>query len=182
MSVDFNPACTALLVIDCQNDFCHPDGNLYAKESERAIDGVNEAIEAARANDFDQVIFTQDTHNRNDDEFDQWGEHCIDGSWGHEFHEDLSGQPDRIVQKHTYDAFFETDLNKMLTINGIQTVFICGTLADVGVQETASSANLYGYDTYVLEYAVGYMDENHYSNALGHIDRVIGETASVDDI
>ena len=180
--MEYNPRSTALIVVDMQNDFCHPDGALYAEGSEEAIDGVNETIQAAEDNGFDLIIFTQDSHDSNAAEFEQWGEHCVHGSWGQEFHEDVDGTPDYTINKNTYDAFHDTDLARLLSVNGIDTVVICGTLVNVCVQETASSASLHGYDTYVVEDAVGYLDEDQREASLNHIDFLIGELVTTEDL
>ena len=34
--MQFDPDRTAVVVVDVQNGFCHPDGSLYAPESEAA--------------------------------------------------------------------------------------------------------------------------------------------------
>lgn len=170
---------TAVIVVDCQNDFCHPDGALYAPASEEAIDGVNEVLDATSGT----VYYTYDTHEEDDPEFEQWGEHCLNGSWGHELHEDVDKYyPTQVVQKDTYDAFHETKLHERLQRDDIDTLVICGTLVNVCVQETASSAALHGYDVYVVEDAVGYLEEDQKQAALDHIDFLIGETISIEDL
>jgi len=180
--MEYNPNSTALIVVDMQNDFTHPDGALYAEGSEQAIDGVNDAITTARKRGFDLVVFTQDSHDNNSEEFEQWGEHCVHGTWGEEINEVIDGQPNRTIKKNTYDAFFNTDLPRLLKINGIDTVIICGTLANVCVQETASSAALHDYEVIVVEDAVGYIDEEQRDAALDHIDFLIGDLVSVEDL
>jgi nicotinamidase-related amidase len=185
--LDFDPDRTALIVVDMQNDFCHPDGALYAPGSEDAISDINALISLLDAkNIISQAFLTQDTHTEDDPEFEQWGEHCVDGSWGHAIHDDIntSALPTltRVIRKDTYDAFHETDLGWHLSKDDIDTVIICGTLVNVCVQETASSANLNGYDVYVVEDAVGYLDEDQKQAALDHIDFLIGDVISVEDI
>ena len=52
---------TALIVVDMQNGFCHPDGSLYAPGSEAAIDPVGDLVD--RAHDADMpVVYTRDVH------------------------------------------------------------------------------------------------------------------------
>lgn len=162
-----------------QNDFCHPNGALYAEGSENAIAGVNEAIDKFNGS----VWFTQDSHVAGDPEFEQWGEHCIEGSWGHKIHEDVTTvYPEHIQMKDTYDAFHETGFNARLQNLGIDTLIICGTLANVCVQETASSAALHGYSVAVAKDAVGYIEPEQREAALSHIDFLIGDVISVDDL
>jgi nicotinamidase-related amidase len=180
--MEYNPENTALVVVDMQNDFCHPDGALYAEGSENAIAGVNEAIDAIDIGT--EIFLTQDTHKKGHPEFEQWGEHCLDGSWGHEFHEGLNILPEKwsVVQKDSYDAFHETSFNHRLQGFGIDTLIICGTLANVCVQETASSAALHGYDVSVVRDAVGYIEPEQREAALSHIDFLIGDVVSVEDL
>jgi len=175
---------TAVLVVDMQNDFCHPDGALYAPASEEAIDGVNDVLTKTYESGITKAIFTQDTHKFDSPEFEQWGEHCVNGTWGHALHEDICVDPSvyPTVQKHTYDAFHETELHDMLLSSDIDELIICGTLVNVCVQETASSAALHGYDVKVVSDAVGYLDEEQLQASLDHIDFLIGETITTDDL
>lgn len=177
--MNYEPSKTAVVVVDMQNDFCHPDGALYAEGSEAVIPRVNEVVERV---DAAEVFFTQDTHEEGDPEFEQWGEHCLRNSWGFDFHEDLvPAYPPNVIQKNTYDAFHETNFDGMLADSGIEKLIICGTLANVCVQETASSAALNGYEVTVVEEAVGYISEEQRDAALDHIDFLIGEVVSLED-
>lgn len=180
LDMEYNPKSTAVIVVDMQNDFCHPDGALYAEGSEEAIEGVNDVLGATEG--VALTIFTQDTHDNNAAEFEQWGEHCVHDTWGQEFHDGLDRQPDRAIEKNTYDAFHNTDLPRLLQLHGIDTVIICGTLVNVCVQETASSAALHGYDVSVVEDAVGYLDDEQREASLDHIDFLIGDLVETTDL
>ncbi|MEF8787002.1 MAG: isochorismatase family protein, partial [Haloarculaceae archaeon] len=46
--MQFDPDSTAVVVVDMQNGFCHPDGSLYAPGSEAAIDPCATLVERAR--------------------------------------------------------------------------------------------------------------------------------------
>ena len=52
-----------LLVIDMQNDFCHPEGSLYVKGAEKIIDPINK--EMIVSGKYDQIWATQDWHPAN---------------------------------------------------------------------------------------------------------------------
>jgi len=147
--MQLDPDSTAVVVVDMQNGFCHPDGSLYAPGSEEAIDPVNGVIEAGRAAGA-QMVFTRDVHPPEQfadahyyDEFERWGEHVLEGSWEAELLDDLDVEPgDHVVEKHTYDAFHETELDGWLSARGIDDLLIRGTLANVRVLHTAGSAGL----------------------------------------
>lgn len=171
------------MVIDMQNGFCHPDGSLYSPNSEAAIDPVTNLVNTAREAGV-QLIFTRDVHPPEQfeetnyyDEFDRWGEHVLEGTWEAELVDELDVQEaDKIVEKHTYDAFYQTELDGWLTAHNITDLLICGTLANVCVLHTAGSAGLRDYRPVLVSDAVGYIEEAHKEYALEHADWLFGET------
>lgn len=173
---------TAVIVVDMQNSFAHEDGSLYAPPSEKVIGEIQEFVNEMRENG-SPIIFTKDTHTQeqfeeldNYDEFDRWGEHAIEGTFEHEIVEGLDVEDDDdVVEKGTYDAFHNTRLNGILVNRGVENVIVIGTLANVCVMHTASSAALNDYRTVVLEDLVGYIEESDKEYALEHIDWLFGE-------
>ena len=177
----YNAEDTALIVVDMQNDFCHPDGELYAPESEEVIDDVNRLVDLVSVIEEYNILYTRDIHQENDPEFDQWGEHCLEGTWGRSIHDDIVLEGRRIA-KDTYDAFYGSTLDAVLNLLGVESLIICGTLANVCVQETATSAIARGYDVNVVEDAVGYIEEEQKQRALDHIEFVGGHVIQSSDI
>ena len=185
----FDPEETAVVVVDMQNGFCHPDGSLYAPPSEEALEPVTDIVAAARDAGA-QVVYTRDVHpedqfedNHYYDEFDRWGEHVVEGTWDAELHDDLDVRDeDIIVEKDTYDAFHETGLHRDLKYRGIRDLVICGTLANVCVLHTAGSAGLRDYRPVVVEDALGYLEEDQRDWATDHADWLFGEVATVDGV
>ena len=183
----FDSDSTALVVVDMQNGFCHPDGSLYAPASEEVVEPITELV--ARARDAGtQVIFTRDVHPPEQfedahyyNEFERWGEHVVEGSWEAEIVEGLTPyEEDHVVEKHTYDAFQGTELDGWLSARGIDDLVFCGTLANVCVLHTAGSAGLRDYRPVLVEDAVGYIDESHREYALDHADWLFGEVVTSD--
>mgnify|MGYP000005858053 CR=1 FL=1 len=180
--MELDPAQTALIVVDMQNGFCHPDGSLYAPDSEAAIEPCTELVDRAREAGA-KVVFTRDVHPPGQfedthyyDEFDRWGEHVVEGSWETELVDDLDPQDeDLVVVKHTYDAFYQTELEGWLDAHGVKDLAICGTLANVCVLHTASSAGLRDYRPVLVEDAVGYIEDEHREYALEHAEWLFGE-------
>jgi nicotinamidase-related amidase len=185
----YDPTDTAVIVVDMQNGFCHPDGTLYAPASEEAIEPVNNVIQRSR-NAGVPIIFTRDVHppeqfddNHYYDEFDRWGEHVVEGTWDAELVDDLNvREQDHIVVKHTYDAFYRTDLEGYLDAHGIDDLLICGTLANVCVLHTAGSAGLRDYRPIVVQDALGFIEADHREYAVDHADWLFGETTENADI
>ena len=180
---------TAVVVVDMQNGFCHPDGSLYAPGSEAVIDTCNTLVDRARDAGA-HVVFTRDVHPPEQfddahyyDEFERWGEHVLEGSWEAELVDELDpAEDDLVVVKHTYDAFHETQLEGWLNAHGIDDLVICGTLANVCVLHTAGSAGLRDFRPVLVEDAVGFIEEGHREYALDHADFLFGEVASLAEV
>ncbi len=80
---------TALIVVDCQNDFADPDGSLYVRGGEDVIASVNAEVIRAVASG-SPVFYTQDWHPESTPHFEKdggiWPVHCVADTWGAEFH------------------------------------------------------------------------------------------------
>ena len=190
--MDLEADSTAVVVVDMQNGFCHPDGSLYAPGSEAAVEPCVEVVDAAREAGA-AVVFTRDVHPPEQfegthyyDEFDHWGEHVVEGSWEAELVEELEPRSDEetehAVVKHTYDAFHRTELEGWLDAHGIDDLVVCGTLANVCVLHTAGSAGLRDYRPILLEDAVGAIEDDHREYALEHADWLFGEVYPREEI
>jgi nicotinamidase-related amidase len=179
----------AVVVVDMQNGFCHPEGSLYAPGSEDAIEPVGEVVERAREADA-AVVWTRDVHPPEQfedahyyDEFDRWGEHVLEGSWEADIVDELAPhEEDLVVVKHTYDAFYQTQLEGWLDSHGIDDLVVCGTLANVCVLHTASSAGLRDFRPVLVEDAVGAIEDDHREYALDHAEFLFGEVTPLADV
>ncbi|BAS26569.1 cysteine hydrolase family protein [Limnochorda pilosa] len=141
-AVELNAASTALIVVDMQRDFAEPGGRLFVPDAPGTVPVIRDLLERARrAGAF--RVFTQDSHGAQDPEFDIWGEHAVEGTPGWEIVEPLRPQPgEYVVRKLRYDAFYGTSLEHQLRVHGVETVIVCGTVANICVHYTAASAAL----------------------------------------
>jgi nicotinamidase/pyrazinamidase len=164
----------ALLVIDVQNDFC-PGGALAVAGGDEIVDGIN-----ALMTDFDAVILTQDWHPAGHSSFASshqaepfsltdmpygpqvlWPDHCVQGTDGAAFHNDLRTDADLIIRKgynpdiDSYSAFFENDkttptgLDGYLKTRGVTAVTLVGLATDYCVAYSALDAAKLGFDVTV---------------------------------
>ena len=185
----FDSERTAVIVVDMQKGFCHPDGSLYAPGSEDVIEPIAAFLDDARAAGA-SVIFTRDIHPPEQfegthyyDEFERWGEHLVEGSWGTAIVDGLEvGENDHVVTKHTYDAFYETELEGWLRAHGIDDLLICGTLANVCVLHTASSAALRDFRPVLVGDLIGAIEADHREYALDHAEWLFGELTAAEDV
>lgn len=165
----------ALLVIDVQNDFC-PGGALAVAGGDAIVSGINTLM-----GDFQAVILTQDWHPAGHSSFASthdatpmsmmdmpygpqvlWPDHCIQGSVGAAFHENLhADRADLIIRKgynpaiDSYSAFFENDkttptgLDGYLRTRGIDTLTLVGLATDFCVNYSAVDAAKLGFNVTV---------------------------------
>ena len=163
---------SALLVIDPQNAFAHAKGTL-------GISGVN--IEPAvkiiptikkLAKAFTKanvpVFWTKQEHTQIDKrrERKKLPSHtskrkkiaALAGTWDAEFLEEISelaySVPENVIRKHRFGAFYETRLNTMLELHGVEAVFVVGATTNACVETSIREAYLRDYDVIAIEDAI----------------------------
>ncbi len=170
MSATEYDASTALIVVDMQNDFGHPDGTLFVEGGDQLVEPINNEISGA-AQAGAVIVVTQDWHPPTTPHFIDdggvWPTHCVAGTWGAELIDGLDpdSRASAVIRKGTkgedgYSAFsmrqpggdvdIPTGLAGLLRERGIKRVVVCGIATDVCVSATALSATKAGFDTTVL--------------------------------
>jgi len=161
-----------LLVVDIQNDFCVPRGD-------EVVPVIN-----ALAQKFAHVVLTQDWHPSGHLSFASshpgkkpydfievtygaqilWPDHCVQGTKGAAFRDDLKITPAELVLRKgyhreidSYSAFYENDrttptgLGGYLRERGFKRVFLAGLAFDFCVRYSADDAHREGFETVVIE-------------------------------
>ncbi|HEV3229450.1 MAG TPA: isochorismatase family cysteine hydrolase [Solirubrobacteraceae bacterium] len=156
--VQIDPAKTALIVVDMQNDFVSEGGSLRVPDAEATVPIIASLLTRARASGL-RVVFTQDTHTDGDPEWTIWPEHAREGSWGWQIVDGLRpGEGETVIRKIRYDGFYGTPLDHLLRLWGVATVIVCGTVANICVHYTAASAALRWYDVIIPRDATSALD------------------------
>lgn len=133
---------SVLLIVDMQNDFVDPEGALAVPGAPETVPTIRILADRAREGGV-PVWYTQDTHRPGDPEWEIWGEHVAEGSWGWEIVEELRPREgDRVFPKSRYDGFYGTSLDHHLRVEGRDHLVVCGTVANICVHYTAASAGL----------------------------------------
>ncbi len=156
--VVLDPATTALVVVDMQNDFVKEGGSLRVPSAEATIPAIDRLLGLAREAGM-PVVFSQDTHREGDPEWRIWPEHTREGTWGWRIVDELAPREDEtVLRKVRYDAFYGTPLEHLLRLWGVRTLVLCGTVANICVHYTAASAALRWYDVVVPRDATSALD------------------------
>ena len=175
---------TALLVIDMQNSFLHPDGENTYPAAQDVIEPVQSLISAAREAGT-LIVHVADRHRPGFGDFEQrrLPSHCVSGGFNAEFFEGFGPQgADNEIEivKRRYSAFFATDLGLFLNEQDINRVVICGVKTNVCVRATAQDAFAHGFDVVVPRDATGTNREHLGVASLEDIDRYIGQVVELD--
>jgi nicotinamidase/pyrazinamidase len=178
---------SALVIVDLQNDFADPAGNLSVRGGAGIVPLVNREAAAARAAGA-LVVLTQDWHPEVTPHFAKdggtWPVHCVAGSWGAELHPDLEVDGPRVRKgsngEDGYSGFTmrdprtgeerATELEGLLRSHGVARVVVCGLATDYCVRATVLDALRLGFQTTVLADAVAAVDL-----AAGDGDRALDE-------
>jgi nicotinamidase/pyrazinamidase len=166
MPTRYGPA-TALVVVDVQHDFAHPDGSLHVAGGDAVVGAVNREVAAAREAGA-LVVYTQDWHPPRTPHFTTdggvWPVHCVRDTWGAALHDDLvvdgpivrkgvdggDGYSGFTVRDPETGAEDSTDLDRLLREHGAAEVVVVGLAQDVCVRATALDAVERGYATTVV--------------------------------
>lgn len=143
----------ALLVIDMQNQFVHPDGDLYLNGSRHIIKRIVRLTRLFREQKR-PVIYTRHEHATDNSDLgmmDAWwsGAHIFKGTWNSEIIEKLTPEAgDIIVSKNRYSAFLGTNLQEILQQHEVSQLVITGVMTNLCCETTAREAFMRDYAVY----------------------------------
>ncbi|KAG5934684.1 hypothetical protein E4U59_006052 [Claviceps monticola] len=108
------------------------------------------------------------------------------GSWGVKMisaMEDVMQKRDTVITKNSYSGFNSTSLLRYLRAKMVMEVFICGSMANVGVYATALDAAGHGMSITIVEDCCGYRSEQRQLAAMRNLMKLTGcEIASAEEI
>ncbi len=163
----------ALLVIDMQKFFLAPNSPTFTPGGLAIILKCQALIQAFRCANR-PVIFTCHVHKS--PEFDgglttQWWEGvCLEGTEESEVHESLKPLPnEKVILKHRYNAFYNTDLEITLRCMGIRDLVICGIMTNICCESTARDAFMRDFRVFFPVDANGSVNEDLHLSSLKNL-------------
>jgi len=157
---------TALIAVDCQNDFADPKGSLYVEGAEAVLARVNHHIISAIPAGA-SVVYTLDWHPESTPHFEKdggiWPVHCVMDTWGADYHPRLIVAGPAVKKgsngEDGYSGFTmrdpvtgeetPTELDALLKDLQVSRVVVMGLAQDYCVRATALDAQRLGYETVV---------------------------------
>jgi nicotinamidase/pyrazinamidase len=175
---------SALIVVDMQNDFC-PGGSLAVAGGDGIVPLINSYLELFRESGC-CIIASRDWHPVETRHFRKfggiWPDHCIQGSFGAEFHASLNLASDTLVfskgidpDRDDYSALQARNdsgepMHEYLKRMDIREIFVCGLATDYCILQTVLDALSHGFSVKVLADAIRGVELNQ-----GDSERAIGE-------
>ncbi|MCW2632914.1 MAG: isochorismatase hydrolase [Pseudonocardia sp.] len=173
----FDPATTALVIIDMQRDFVEPGGfgeTLGNDVSllQAVIPPLRHVLDATRVAGM-TVIHTREGHvpdlsdcppaklNRGNPsmrigDLGPKGRILVRGEFGHDIVDELAPLPDEVViDKPGKGSFHATGLQELLQAEGVTSLIVTGVTTEVCVHTTVREANDRGYECLVLSDCTG---------------------------
>lgn len=189
---------TALMIIDMQNAFCHPNGSMVTQRGldttalQGAIEPCRVLVEAARSKEV-PLIFTQYVY-RADHSDAGWRTREVTpevigsgslaaGTWDVDFVEGLEpvGR-DIVVPKNRPSAFYSTPLDSYLRSMRIESLVICGVTTNICVETTARDASQRDYRTFVVADATAEMEPDRHDVALRALALMFARVLNIEEV
>jgi nicotinamidase-related amidase len=158
----YDPADTALLVVDPYNDFMSEGGKLYdqIKDVADSVDmfgNLRKLIPAARSAGLKIFVLPHRRYQKGD--YENWRQRTAPqvmamknkvferGTWGGEFHPEFGPQKgDVVVHEHwAQSSFANTDLDFQLKQHGIRKIILVGMVANTCIESTGRFGMELGY-------------------------------------
>lgn len=196
LSEVIEPAHTALLAIDVQNDFCAPGGHTEARlgrdvaDCQAVVEPIEQLAAAARRAgvpvvwikaDYDRAYLSPPIHARQVARGMEKA-YCVSGTWGAGFYRVSPEDGDLVIEKHRHSAFAGTELDQMLRDRGIRTVAVAGVQTHVCVESTLRDASARGYYVVVPRDCVGSYDRDLHDKTLRCVEMHFGEVVESADL
>ena len=189
-----DPKVAALLVVDVQNDFCSSEGACARRgqgvsATQAMVPRLQRLLEEARAVSL-PIIFIKTEHSEWTDT-PSWVYRksqrtqlntCRQGTWGAEFYGVAPLPGERVVIKHRYSAFINTDLNTVLKARDVESVLVTGVATNVCVETTARDAYMYDYYVTLVEDCSAASNEAQHKSTVQNISEHFGLVVRSDEI
>ncbi len=190
----YDPAHTALIVVDVQNDFCHPDGAVAKMGDDvsavvEMVPRLRALVDGAHAAGV-PVVFVQTLHDETNDTATwldrvaaepggvQTGRICRTGSWGAEFYGVTPAPGDAIVVKHRFSAFVGTNLDIVLRALGVRSLLVTGVATEVCVESTLRDGLSAEYYVSLVEDCAATYSADAQASAVRNVRRNFGDVVT----
>lgn len=157
----------ALVVIDMQRWFLDKDSQAFLPSSLAIVSNIDRLIKVFKKHGFPVVLTVHlDKHDKSGQQMLKWwGKHITSG-WENLFDPEWIKQSDKVITKHTYSAFYDTELEGFLKARGVEDIVITGVQTHICIDTTAREAFCKGFSPVIVADATASSDLTLHIDAL----------------
>lgn len=193
---------SALIIVDMQNDFVHPDGGFAYRARENpergwdmqfvmgTIPHVRRLADAFRDAGY-PVIHIATTHKSDysDAQWPHWRSgwssgnrtFLVEGTWGAQIVDDLKPRKnEHLLVKKGYGGFSNTPLDTILRNMGVTTCVVAGVTTCVCVSTTVRGGVEHNYRMILVEDAVAELDRDLHAAEVKILGRAFADVTTTD--
>ncbi|BCB75837.1 cysteine hydrolase [Phytohabitans flavus] len=188
----------AVVIVDMQNGFCHPEGSFGRAGAD--VSGCGAAAPACEelvriGHDAGiPVVWTRAIHENDLSDWRMLTEvpmykgligigSCVEGTWDAEFFAPLApADGDLVVSKSRFSPFVETDIADRLRALGVENLLVGGVGTSACVESTVRDASQRDFRTYVVTEATGDISPAAHEHSLHVMGSLFGWTVALDDV
>lgn len=165
-----------VIVVDMQRCFLEEGYPLFCGDKARQIIPNVQKLLAEEVAKGSTLLFTADTHDPDDKEFQMFPPHCVRGTPGVEIIPELSGFVEKgtVIPKNRYSGFFGTDMEERLAKLAPEKLIVCGVCTDICVMHSVADARNRDYAVEVPRDCVASFDPEAHEFALKHMEKILG--------
>ena len=186
-----DPTATALVLIDIQNDFCHPEGLFGRLGNDLSMmpamaERTRLLLEAARRRGM-LVLFVRATYDGEvlggplAETYARRGfteSQCLEGSWAADWYAGLAPQAGALnevtLTKHRFSAFWGTEIDLVLRSNGIRNLVFTGVVTSGCVESSLRDAFFRDYYVVAVRDAVAEASVARHEASLHKTEQAFG--------
>jgi ureidoacrylate peracid hydrolase len=196
---------SALIIVDMQNDFLHPEGSFGTRAREAPEAGIDMPFLVGT---IPQVKRLADAFRKvgrpvvyiahvlksdySDAQFPYWRlglapggnrPHCVEGTWGAQIIDELRPQEgEHLVVKKGFGGFSNTPLDTILSYLGVTTCVVSGVTTCVCVSNTVRGGVEHNYRMILANDAVAEVSRETHEAELKTMARVFADVKTTDEV
>jgi len=162
-NIQLNCEKSALLVVDMQKFFLNPESPSFTCGGPAILPNIKMLINLFR-DAGRPVIYTKHVHHPEGIDAGimkwWWEGMCIEGSPESEIHGDIEPESgEKVILKHRYSAFYNTDLETILRCMNVEDLVITGIMTNMCCESTARDAYYRDYRVFFPADSTGSINE-----------------------
>ena len=194
-----DPRVTALLVIDMQNGFCHPESRMEkagigVANQQAIVPNVLRLVDIAHERKIPvfwskQVHFPEDVTRRKHriptHQAKQAWTPCLRDTWEVDFIDEVAEYvhpEDYVIEKHRASMFFQTTLDAKLRMLGIEQVIVSGTTTAFCVETSIRDAYFRDLDVIAVEDCIADPRPHFHEDSMAKVRQFFGVVVGVDEV